>query len=287
MRQLKIARSITRRDSDSVERYLREISKIELLSLDEELALSRRACCGDKQALGKLVEGNLRFVVSIAKNYEGRGLGLCDLISEGNVGLMVAARRFDPTKGFKFISFAVWWIRQSILAAIARQKGLVRLPVNQLMALSKINSASLKLEQQLERNPGIAELAEATGFTTAQVAAYANTGHTPCSLDGVINGEDEMTLKDKLADKSIRATDYLTMDASILVDLKRAISRLPKREQKILVLLYGMNGYPPTPLEDMVTIFSIGKERLRQLKDKAHKALRSKYSGALSDYFNG
>ncbi|MDR6781639.1 RNA polymerase primary sigma factor [Pedobacter africanus] len=285
MRQLKIAQSITRRDSDAVERYLRDIGKIELLNMNEEVLLSRRVRNGDQQALSKLVAGNLRFVVSIAKNYEGRGLLLCDLISEGNVGLITAAQRFDPTMGFKFITFAVWWIRQSILSAIAKQKRLVRLPANQLAALSKINLAGLKLEQQLERVPGIEELAEATGFTKDQVALYMNTGVIPYSLDRVVDGESKLTLMDKLADKSIKDTDHLTRDESILIDLHRAISRLPTREQKILILLYGMNGQPPTPLEDMVGIFSIGKERLRQLRDKAHKTLQLKYARALSDYF--
>lgn len=285
MRQLKIAQSITRRDSDAVERYLRDIGKIELLNMNEEILLSRRAREGDQQALGKLVAGNLRFVVSIAKNYEGRGLGLCDLISEGNLGLMTAAQRFDPTMGFKFITFAVWWIRQAILTAIAKQKRLVRLPANQLAALSKIHVAGLKLEQQLERVPGMEELAEATGFTKDQIAAYRNAGVAPCSLDSLVDGESKLTLMDKLADKSTRDTDHLTMDESIRVDLNRAISRLPKREQKILILFYGMNGYAPTPLEDMAGIFRIGKERLRQLRDKAHKTLRLKYSRALSDYY--
>ncbi|SMC37066.1 sigma-70 family RNA polymerase sigma factor [Pedobacter africanus] len=285
MRQLKIAQSITRRDSDAVERYLRDIGKIELLNMNEEILLSSKARDGDQQALGKLIESNLRFVVSIAKNYEGRGLGLCDLISEGNLGLMIAAQRFNPTMGFKFITFAVWWIRQAILTAIAKQKRLVRLPANQLAALSKINLAGLKLEQKLERLPGIEELAEATGFTKEQVAACRNIGIASCSLDQLVDGESKLTLMDKLVDKSTRDTDHRTIDESIRIDLNRAISRLPKREQKILILFYGMNGYAPTPLEDMVAIFSIGKERLRQLRDKAHKTLRLKYSRALSDYF--
>lgn len=285
MRQLKVLPSITKRDSESVERYLRDIVKIELLDVNEEHFIGSKARNGDAEAMDRLIKSNLRFVVSVAKSYAGRGLSLCDLISEGNIGLMTAAKRFDPTMGFKFITFAVWWIRQAMVCAIAKQRNAVRLPANQVAAIAKIKAAGLKLEQKLERTPGIEELAEYTGFTEQQVAGVMDAGLMHYSLDRTAEGEPGHSLLDILADKSTRGTDHLAMGTSLLADIERIIRRLPKREQKVLMMFYGINGNPPSSLKDMEVVFNLGSERLRQIKDKAQKTLRSKYRVALADYF--
>lgn len=286
MKQFKILQSITRRDSDSVERYLNDIGKIDLLSIEEEVRLAIRIRNGDVAALQQLVKGNLRFVVSVAKKYQERGLKLSDLISEGNIGLIKAASRFDHTKGFKFISFAVWWIRQSILLALAEQKRLVRLPINQVVAIERMNRAIIVLEQKLERVPSVEELVIHTGLTTDKVACYLNSMVRPYSLDHITDEKSGFTLLDILGDKRNPGSDHLTTSASLLVDLNRSLSILPKREQKILMLFYGINGYPQTSLDDMEPIFNLGRERLRKLRDKAHKTLSLNCCNTLSDYFN-
>jgi len=286
MKQFRIVRSITRRDSDSLERYLNDIGKIDLLSVEDEISLAARIRNGDIGALQQLVKGNLRFVVSVAKKYQERGLKLGDLISEGNIGLIKAASRFDDTKGFKFISFAVWWIRQSILLAIAEQKRLVRLPINQVQAIETINRAIIELEQRLERMPTVEELVAHTALTTDKIACYLNSTVKPYSLDHITDEKSGFTLLDIIGDKSIPGSDHLTFTTSLLVDLNRSLSILPKREQKILMLFYGINGYPQTSLDDMEPIFNLGRDRIRKLRDKAHKTLSLKCCNTLSDYFN-
>lgn len=286
MKQFRIIQSITRRDSDSLERYLNDIGKIALLSVEDEVRLARRIRNGDVVALQQLVKSNLRFVVSVAKKYQDRGLKLSDLISEGNIGLIKAASRFDDTKGFKFISFAVWWIRQSILLAIAEQQRLVRLPINQVVAIETINSAIVKLEQKLERMPTVEELAEHTTLTADKIAYYLSSSVRPCSLDHIPDEKHTFTLLDVIGDKNTPGTDHLSFNSSLLVDLNRSLSILPKREQKILMLFYGINGYPETSLDDMEPIFNLGRERLRKLRDKAHKTLSLKCCDTLSDYLN-
>jgi len=286
MKQFRIIRSITRRDSDSLERYLNDIGKIALLSVEDEVRLARRVRNGDVVALQQLVKSNLRFVVSVAKKYQDRGLKLSDLISEGNIGLIKAASRFDDTKGFKFITFAVWWIRQSILLAIAEQQRLLRLPINQVVAIETINSAIVELEQKLERMPTVEELAEHTALTTDKIACYLNSTVRPCSLDHIPDEKNGFTLLDIIGDKNIPGTDHLSFNSSLLIDLNRSLNILPKREQKILMLFYGINGYPETSLDDMEPIFNLGRERIRKLRDKAHKTLSLKCSDTLSDYFN-
>ena len=287
MKRFKIAQSITNRDSDAVERYLNEIRKIDLLNVEDEVNLTARIRDGDQAALHKLIKGNLRFVVSVAKKYQDKGLKLGDLISEGNVGLIKAAHRFDATKGFKFITFAVWWIRQSILLAIEEQRCLVRLPGNQMVGFTKVTKASMKLEQELQRMPTIEELAEQTKLTGDKIIDYMGNAVVPYSLDRVADDSSGLTLMDTVEDKSLPGPDHLTLRASLSVDLTMALKVLPRREQKIMMMFYGMNGYPETKLEDMEEIFNLGKERIRQLKDKAHKTLSMNCCASLADYFYG
>ncbi|WEK20873.1 MAG: RNA polymerase sigma factor RpoD/SigA [Candidatus Pedobacter colombiensis] len=286
MKQFRVLQSIIRRDSDSVERYLNDIGKINLLSMEDEVRLAGRIRKGDAGALQQLVKGNLRFVVSVAKKYQERGLKLSDLISEGNIGLIKAAKYFDDTKGFKFISFAVWWIRQSILLAIAEQKRLVRLPVNQVVAIDTINRAIIALEQKLERMPTAEELISYTSLSADKIFRYINSTVNPYSLHHIVDEKNGFTLLDTIDDKSIPKSDHLTFTTSLLVDLNRSLSILPKREQKILMLFYGINGYPQTSLDDMEPIFNLGRERIRKLRDKAHKTLSLNCGDTLSDYLN-
>jgi RNA polymerase primary sigma factor len=285
MKRLKIAQSVTNRDSDAVERYLNEIRKIDLLNMEDEVNLTVRIRNGDQAALHKLIKGNLRFVVSVAKKYQDKGLKLGDLISEGNIGLIKAAHRFDATKGFKFITFAVWWIRQSILLAIEEQRYLVRLPGNQMVGFTRITKAGIKLEQELQRAPTIKELAEQTKLTEDKIIDYIGNAALPYSLDRVANDSSGLTLMDTVEDRSLPGPDHLPLKASLSVDLNIALNILPKREQKIMMMFYGMNGYPETRLEDMEGIFNLGKERIRQLKDKAHRTLSMNCCTSLADYF--
>lgn len=285
MKKLKISQSIVGRDSDALARYLNEIGKIPLLDAKEEIELAGRIRNGDQAALHRLVKSNLRFVVSVAKKYQDKGLKLEDLISEGNIGLMKAAERFDATRGFKFISFAVWWIRQAILHAIAEQRLPVRLPGNQLLGITKVKQVSLKLEQELERIPTIHELSAYTGFTLGKIIDYTcNTGAI-CSLDKVSNEESGTTMMDALADSAGAQTDQLALSSSLCIDLDRALNVLSKREQQIILLFYGVNGYPQTSLDDMQGIFNLSRERIRQLKDKAHRTLSTNCRAMLNDYF--
>jgi RNA polymerase primary sigma factor len=286
MRKFKISQSIAKGDSDSIARYLNEIGRIDLLDAAEEAYLASKIRNGDQAALHLLVKSNLRFVVSVAKRYQDKGLKLEDLISEGNMGLIKAAQRFDATKGFKFITFAVWWIRQAIMVAIAEQRRVVRLPGNQLVGIAKLHSAGVKLEQELERPPTIEELAAYSGLTEDKVIDYTGNARFSYSLDRNINDESGISLMDVIVNKDAMGADQLSIHASLSIDLNRALSVLPQREQKIILLFYGMNGHPQTPLEDMQGIFNLSKERIRQLKDKAHRTLGLSCRAALVDYFS-
>lgn len=285
MQQFRVWTSITRRDSDCIERYLNEIGKIRLLSVEEEVALTVRIQNGEELAIQELVRRNLRFVVSVAKKYQDRGLKLADLISEGNIGLIKAARRFDPTRGFRFISFAVWWIRQSILMAIAEQKRLVRLPGNQVVQINRINRAMLTLEQKLERMPTFQELAEDTMLSEDHVAHYLDNALLPYSLDSIVNEGSGFKLIETLGDQNIPGTDHLTFKSSLATDLNRALTVLPRREQLIIMMFYGINGYATTSLDDMVPLLNLGRERIRQLKDKAQRTLSAKCNHFLAEYY--
>jgi RNA polymerase primary sigma factor len=286
MRQLKIAQSITNRDTDSIDKYLTDIGRIDLLSIDEELSLAKRIKKGDTVALDKLVKTNLRFVVSVAKKYQNRGLQLADLISEGNLGLIKAAHRFDDTKGFKFISFAVWWIRQSIMQALADQKRMIRLPGNQVLGIIKINKAADLLEQKLERLPTYEELSVATELSQEKVADYLSSAPLSYSLDMTTNEESGFTLMDTLANDNVPNTDALMMTESLSEDLNRTLGVLPEREKWFITLFFGLDNHTALTLDDMVEVFNLSKERIRQLKDRALKTLRQNCrTPYLAEYF--
>lgn len=286
MRQLKIAQSITNRDTDSIDKYLTDIGRIDLLTIDEELSLARRIKKGDTAARDKLVKTNLRFVVSVAKKYQNRGLQLADLISEGNLGLIKAAQRFDDTKGFKFISFAVWWIRQSIMQALADQKRMIRLPGNQVLGIIKINKAADLLEQELERLPTYEELSVATELSQEKVADYLSSAPLSYSLDMTTSEESGFTLMDTLVNDNVPNTDALMMTESLSEDLNRTLGILPEREKWIITLFFGLDNHTALTLDDMVEVFNLSKERIRQLKDRALKTLRQNCrTPYLAEYF--
>lgn len=285
MKQIKLFASITRRDLDSLNRYLNDIGKIRLLSIEEEVRLTTQIRNGNEAAMQQLIRCNLRFVVSVAKRYQDSGMGLADLISEGNFGLLKAARNFDPSRGFRFISFAVWWIRQSILLAIASQKRLIRLPCNQLVDINIVNNAIICLEQKLERMPTVRELAEHTALSEEKIAYSMDRAYLPYALDGIVNERSGKTLMDTISEQNIPATDHLTSCPSLSRELMGALNLLPKRERKIIMLFYGINGYAQTSLADMEPIFNLGRERLRQLKDKARKTLTAKFDNSSRNFF--
>jgi RNA polymerase primary sigma factor len=275
MRQLKIEQSITNRDSDSIEKYLYDIARIDLLSVEEEITLAQKVKEGDQSALDRLVKANLRFVVSVAKKYQNQGMRLSDLIAEGNLGLIKAAQRFDETKGFKFISFAVWWIRQSIMMAIAEQKRMVRLPANQIGGIMKINKAMGELEQRLERAPSMEEVCEFIELPEEKVMDYLFHAPMTTSLDAVIAEESGFTLAETIEDKNVEKTDSTLLQSSVSVDIVRLMRRLPEREKEILSMFYGLGGNNAIGLDEIGYKMKLGKERVRQIKDKALKTLRS------------
>jgi len=275
MRELKLDHSITSRDTDSLNRYLVEIGKIPLLTIGEEVDLTRRIKKGDEIALQYLIRTNLRFVVSVAKKYQNRGLSMGDLINEGNLGLIKAASRFDDTKGFKFISFAVWWIRQSIMHAIAEQTRLIRLPMNLINSISLVNKTAAILEQQLERRPTTEEISVAINLNDGKIAEFLENARKCRSLDEVVNEEIGCTLLDVIAVKDARL-DHLTSRPFDLHEIHHLMKALSKRERKVLFLYFGLSGIQPASLEEIAVIYQLSKERIRQIKDKGIKKLRIK-----------
>jgi RNA polymerase primary sigma factor len=273
MRQLKITQSITNRESQSLDKYLSEIAKVDLITAQEEVILAQKIREGDQAALERLTKTNLRFVVSVAKQYQNQGLTLGDLINEGNLGLIKAAKRFDETKGFKFISYAVWWIRQSILSAVADQSRIVRLPLNQVGSLSKIRQASSKLEQQFERVPTPEELAEDLETTVEKISdSLANSGRHLSFDAPFIAGEDN-TLLDVM-ENSEAGTDSGLITDSLSQEIKRSLGILAERERQVIVLFFGLDKGSPHSLEEIGEKFSLTRERVRQIKDKALMRLR-------------
>jgi len=273
MRQLKITQSITNRESQSLDKYLTEIAKVDLITAEEEVILTQKIREGDQVALERLAKANLRFVVSVAKQYQNQGLTLGDLINEGNLGLIKAAGRFDETKGFKFISYAVWWIRQSILTAVAEQSRIVRLPLNQVGALNKIRNASADLEQRLERAPTPEEVAENLETTVDKIADSISNAGRHVSMDAPFIQGEENTLLDVLQSGDAATDDDLMMD-SLSQEIRRSLSSLAEREREILVLLFGLNGVAPHSLEEIGEKYDLTRERVRQIKDKALMRLR-------------
>jgi len=284
MRQLKITKSITNRESASLDKYLQEIGKEELITVDEEVELAQRIRQGDRIALEKLTRANLRFVVSVAKQYQNQGLSLPDLINEGNLGLIKAAEKFDETRGFKFISYAVWWIRQSILQALAEQSRIVRLPLNQVGSLNKINKAFSKFEQENERKPTSEELAKALDLPEDKVADTLRVSGRHVSVDApFVNGE-ENSLLDVLENSDLPNTDAKLMDESLSKEIERALATLTERERDIIKLFFGISCQDMT-LEEIGDRFGLTRERVRQIKEKAIRRLRhSSRSKLLKSY---
>jgi RNA polymerase primary sigma factor len=276
MRQLKITKSITNRESESLEKYLQEIGKVDLVTAEEEVLLAQRIKQGDQEALEKLVKANLRFVVSVAKQYQHNGLTLNDLINEGNVGLVKAAQKFDETKGFKFISYAVWWIRQSIMQALAEQSRLVRLPLNKVGSLSKINKAFSELEQQYEREPTPEELAECLELGVDEIKNTMSVSTRHVSVDAPFDDGENSSLLDVLENREVEKTDeQLNYTYSLRVETERTLSTLTERERDVIKLFFGIGVPYAMTLEDIGEEFGLTRERVRQIKDNAINKLRS------------
>lgn len=273
MRQLKITQSITNRESQSLDKYLHEIGKVDLITAEEEVILARKIREGDQAALERLTKTNLRFVVSVAKQYQNQGLTLGDLINEGNLGLIKAAKRFDETKGFKFISYAVWWIRQSILQAIAEQSRIVRLPLNQVGSLSKISKAFSKLEQEFEREPSPEELAEILETTVDKISDTLSNSGRHVSMDAPFVQGEENTLLDVLENHEPN-TDSNLINESLSEEIRRSLSTLTEREREIIVLFFGLSTNHPLSLEEIGEKFNLTRERVRQIKEKAIRRLK-------------
>ena len=273
MRQLKITKSITNRESASLDKYLQEIGKEELISVEEEVELAQRIKKGDRDALEKLTRANLRFVVSVAKQYQNQGLSLPDLINEGNLGLIKAAEKFDETRGFKFISYAVWWIRQSILQALAEQSRIVRLPLNQVGSLNKINKAFSKFEQEFERKPSPEELAESLELPREKVTDTLKVSGRHISMDApFIEGEDN-SLLDVLPNNDSPKADKALLSESLVKEIERSLATLTERERDIIKLFFGI-GIQEMTLEEIGEQFGLTRERVRQIKEKAIRRLR-------------
>jgi RNA polymerase primary sigma factor len=286
MRQLKITKSITNRNSDSLEKYLHDIGKEELISPEEEVELAKRIKMGDQDALEKLTKANLRFVVSVAKQYQHQGLSLPDLINEGNLGLIKAAKKFDETKGFKFISYAVWWIRQCILQALAEQSRIVRLPLNKIGALNKINRAFSQLEQKHEREPSPEEVAAILELPEVKVAGTLELSGRHLSVDAPFQDGEENSLLDVLPSHDTPTTDSKLIEESLAKEIERTLSTLPEKESNVIRAFYGI-GTKPMSLEEIGQTIGISRERTRQIKEKAIKHLRQKSKNKLLKTYLG
>jgi RNA polymerase primary sigma factor len=285
MRQLKITNKITTRESLALDKYLNDIGKIDMLTADEEADLARRIRAGDQWALERLTKANLRFVVSVAKQYQNQGLSLSDLINEGNVGLMKAAKRFDETKGFKFISYAVWWIRQSILQAIVEYSRIVRLPLNKVGSYNKVNEAYLAFIQEFEREPTNEELADLLEMSAKEVSNMLKGGGRHLSVDAPLSGEDgDSTMLDVLPDDDM-SPDMNLMEQSLKDEVQQGLSILSPREVEVLSAYYGLNGHKPLTLEEIGELYGLTRERVRQIKERAIRRLRKSYNrNALKSY---
>ncbi len=276
MRQLKISKSITNRESQSLEKYLQEIGKVELISAEEEVKLAVQIREGDQKALERLTKANLRFVVSVAKQYQNQGLTLPDLINEGNFGLIKAAQRFDETRGFKFISYAVWWIRQSILQALAEQSRIVRLPLNKVGLTNRISRAYSQLEQEFEREPTAEELANYLDIETEEVSATLGVAARHVSMDQPLADGEESTLIDVMPNRDAPDTDYeMIMKMSLKIEIERSLNTLTERQKDVIRYFFGIGIDHPLSLEDIGDRFHLTRERVRQIKDKAITKLKN------------
>jgi RNA polymerase primary sigma factor len=274
MRQLKITKQVTNRDTPSLDKYLQEIGRVDLISPEEEVVLARRIKSNDPEALGKLVKANLRFVVSVAKQYQNQGMGLPDLINEGNLGLMKAAQRFDETRGFKFISYAVWWIRQAILQSLAEQARIVRLPVNKIGSINRINRAFARLEQEFEREPSSQEIADMLEMIPEDVKESLKTNGRTVSMDAPISSEEENTMYDVMQNPDTPSPDKNLINESLAWEIERALSSLSLRESKVLKLYFGLGMKHPFTLEEIGEELNLTRERVRQIKEKAIKRIQ-------------
>jgi RNA polymerase primary sigma factor len=287
MRQLKITKSITNRESQSLEKYLQEIGREELITAEEEVRLARKIKEGDQNALDRLTKANLRFVVSVAKQYQNQGLSLPDLINEGNLGLIKAAKRFDETRGFKFISYAVWWIRQSILQALAEQSRIVRLPLNQVGSLNKISKAYSKLEQEFEREPSPEEISKILEIPMEKVSDTMRVSGKHVSMDApFVQGEDN-SLLDVLENSDSPRADHFLMNESLQREIERSLSTLTEREREVIKLFFGIGMNHGLTLEEIGAKFDLTRERVRQIKEKAIRRLRHKSRSKLLKAYLG
>jgi RNA polymerase primary sigma factor len=274
MRQLKITKQVTNRDTPSLDKYLQEIGRVELISPEDEVILARKIKAGDNEALKKLVKANLRFVVSVAKQYQNQGITLPDLINEGNLGLMKAAQRFDETRGFKFISYAVWWIRQAILQALAEQSRIVRLPVNKIGSINRINRAFARLEQTYEREPSSQEIADMLEMIPEDVKEALKTSVRTVSMDAPISSEEDNTMYDLIPSNDAPSPDRNLINESLAYEIERALLTLSPRESKVLKLYFGLGMKHPFTLEEIGEELSLTRERVRQIKEKAIKRIQ-------------
>ena len=274
MRQLNITKQVTNRETVSLDKYLHDIVKVELITAEEEVELARKIKNGDQAALEKLTKSNLRFVVSVAKQYQNQGLTLPDLINEGNLGLIKAAQRFDETRGFKFISYAVWWIRQSILQALAEQSRIVRLPLNKIGTINKINKAYAQLEQEFEREPKAEEIAKLLDITEAEVKDSLRNASRHLSMDASLTHDDDNNMYDVLKAEEAPTPDKGLLYESLKMEINRTISTLPEREAQVIKLYFGLDSKHPMTLEEIGEKFDLTRERVRQIKEKAIRRLK-------------
>ncbi|MCR4417674.1 MAG: sigma-70 family RNA polymerase sigma factor [Ignavibacteria bacterium] len=282
---VRITKQYTNRESQSLDKYLQEIGKVDLITAEEEIDLAQRIKKGDQKALEKLVKANLRFVVSVAKQYQNQGLSLGDLINEGNLGLIKAAKRFDETRGFKFISYAVWWIRQSILQALAEQSRIVRLPLNRVGALNKIGKAFSNLEQEFEREPSAEELSEELNIPVNEISDTLKISGRHVSVDAPFAPGEENRLLDVISNDQQPAPDHGLMKESLKMEIERALSTLTEREAEVIRLYFGLNHEHSLTLEEIGEKFNLTRERVRQIKEKAIRRLRhASRSKALKAY---
>lgn len=279
MRQLKIAHKITSRESYALERYLADISKIELLSPEQESDLAQRIRNNDEDALDKLVRANLRFVVSVAKQYQNQGLSLSDLINEGNVGLLKAAKRFDETKGFKFISYAVWWIRQSILQAIVEYSRIVRLPTNKVTQYNKVNNTFASFLQEFQREPSNEELSDLLNLTEKEVASLISSNSRHVSMDAPMSDDEESsTLLELISSDADMSPDLQLMEESVKMEIQYGMAFLSPRELDVIACFFGLNGFKEMSLEEIAEKYDLTKERVRQIKDRAINRLKRNFN---------
>ena len=286
MRQLKITKSITNRESESLDKYLQEIGREDLISTEEEVELAQRIRKGDKKALERLTKANLRFVVSVAKQYQNQGLSLSDLIDEGNLGLIKAAEKFDETRGFKFISYAVWWIRQSILQAIAEQSRIVRLPLNQVNSVNKINRLANKFEQENERRPSVDELSEHIDLPHEKIDEALSINGRHVSVDAPFSEGDESSLLDVLVNDNSPSADRLLLQESLKSETQEVLKTLSERERNIIEAFFGINQAEMT-LEEIGEKYGLTRERVRQIKEKAIRRLRANTKNKLLKSYLG